>query len=183
MVIQDRQQVVIALVALVLGAVFILGQYLPVRSRADAVEQTRRRQSLTIAQGAADGHQLPVLRRQLNSLQAVVDEYESGITADRDLGSFLSRIADIMSRHNLAGPVVAPAEEVRADALTCIPINMQCAGRFRDVSRFFSDLTTLDRFIRIEQVKLANDETLSGIVTMKTRAVVFYRSQSGPNTK
>jgi len=183
MVLHDRQQLVIALVALVMGAAFVLGQYLPVRSRAVAVEQARLQQSLAIARGVADTRQLPVLQERLTAIQAAIEEYESGIIADRDLGSFLTRIADLMSRHNLANPVVAPTEEVLADALTCIPVHMQCTGRFQDLFQFYCDLAALDRFIRIEQVRLINDETLAGAVTMTTRAVVFYHSPAGAVTK
>jgi len=166
-----------------MGAVFILGQYLPVRSRAAAVEQARRQQSLAITRGAADTRQLPIVQERLAAIQAVINEYESGITADRDLGSFLTRIADLMNRYSLANPVVAPAEEVHAEAIACIPVHMQCTGRFQDLFQFYRDLAALDRFIRIEQVRLTNDETLTGAVTMTTQAVVFYRSPAGASTK
>jgi hypothetical protein len=40
-------------------------------------------------------------------------------------------------------------------------------------------LQTLDRLIRIEQIKLSNDGKYKGQVSMETKAVIYYRAKVG----
>jgi Tfp pilus assembly protein PilO len=71
--------------------------------------------------------------------------------------------------------VVAPGEEIKADKLNCMPVNMQCKGKLGQIFEFYRQLQRLDRLVRIESVKLVNSDDLSGQVSMQTRTVVYYR--------
>ena len=56
---------------------------------------------------------------------------------------------------------------------------MQCKGELAQISEFYRRLQTLDRLVRIEKVKLSNDNSYSGQVNMETEAVVYYRAKVG----
>ena len=47
------------------------------------------------------------------------------------------------------------------------------------MSEFYRRLQTQDRLVRIEKVKLSNDNSYSGQVNMETEAVVYYRAKVG----
>jgi len=144
-----------------------------------AARQTKSAQALTIAKGTADGKQLPLLKEQLLELQRELENYEANIPERSNIGVFLQRIAGLMNEHNLGGQVVVRGEEIKAEKLNCIPVNMQCKGKLAQIFEFYRRLQRLDRLVRIEQVKLTNDSDFNGQVTMEARAVIYYRAKVG----
>ena len=51
-----------------------------------------------------------------------------------------------------------------------------CKGSLKQIFEFYKALQGLDRLVRIEQVKLVNDNDFSGRVSMHTEAVIYYRA-------
>ena len=174
MFVWKKQQVIILIVAALMAADFVFFGFLPLRKRLMTVNQAMTNQRLIIAKAATEQRQLSDLKEQLKELESTVRNYQVKVPADRDLGSFLQQIANLMSQHNLTEQVVAPGEEIKADKLNCIPLNMQCRGKLVQIFDFYRQLQRLDRVIRIESVKLVNSDDLSGQVSMQTRAVVYY---------
>jgi len=157
---------------------FVLFRYLPLRKKMKAVEKTRAAQTLVITKDMAKNEQLPSLIEEFEKLQSKVSNYERQIPADRELGTFLHKIADLMNSHNLKGQFVEPGEEVEGEELNYIPVNMKCRGRLKQIFEFYKSLQSLERLVRIEEVKLLNENNFSGEVNMQTQAVVYYRPQS-----
>lgn len=179
MLFRERQQIMICIIAVVIVGVFVLNRYLPLRRRTKAIKQTIAAQTLTIAKGAADSKRMPLLKDQLLELQSELGDYEANIPEQRALGAFLHKLADLMNEYNLTDQEIAPGEEVEADKFNCIPVNMQCKGKLTQIFEFYRRLQTLDRLIRIEQVKLSNDSDYNGQVSMETRAIIYYRAKIG----
>ncbi|MHC4426266.1 MAG: type 4a pilus biogenesis protein PilO [Planctomycetota bacterium] len=179
MFLRERPQITICILAGVIAGVFVLDRYLPLRRRTKAIKQAIAAQTLAIAKGAADSKQLPLLKEQLLKVQSGLGNYEVNIPEQRALGVFLHRIADLMNEHNLKEQVIAPGKEVEADKFNCIPVTMQCKGKLAQISKFYSRLQALDRLVRIEQVKLTNDTSYNGQVSMETEVVVYYRATAG----
>jgi hypothetical protein len=46
------------------------------------------------------------------------------------------------------------------------------------IFEFYKQLQSLDRLVRVEQVKLENDGDFSGEVTMQTKTVIYYRAEA-----
>ena len=176
MLFRERQQLTICIVAVVIIGGFVFFRYLPIRRRIKAIRQTKSTQTLTVVKGSADSKQLQLLKEQLLELQKELENYESNIPEQRALGEFLQGIADVMNEHNLTEQVIEPGNEVRAEKLNCIPVNIQCKGKLAQIFDFFRRLQVLDRLVRIEQVKLSNDSDFSGEVSMEAKAVIYYRT-------
>jgi len=157
---------------------FVLFRYLPLRKKMKAVEKTRASQALVITKDMAKNEKLPALREEFEQLQSEVSNYERQIPADRELGTFLHKIADLMNGHNLKGQFIEPGEEIEGEELNYIPVNMKCKGRLKQIFEFYKSLQSLERLVRIEEVKLLNENNFSGEVNMQTQAVVYYRPQS-----
>ena len=153
---------------------FVLFRYLPLRERIRTVNRTKAAELLAVSKGQAQSRQLPVLEEQLLKLAESIGDYEARIPRERELGVFLRKIADLMNEHNLKEQVIAPGDQVKAKELTCIPVKMQCKGNVSELFEFFKRLQTLNRLVRVEQVKLTNDTDYTGEVTMETRAVIYY---------
>jgi Tfp pilus assembly protein PilO len=175
----QRQQVIICVVAVAIVCVFLLFWYLPLHNQMKTIRQTEDAQALLIAKGAADSKQLPLLKEQLLQLQARLGNYETNIPEQNTFGSFLGRITDLMNQNNLKEQEVKPSEEVKTDKLNCIPVSIRCKGELAQIFRLYRQLQTLDRLIRIEQIKLSNDGKYKGQVSMETKAVIYYRAKVG----
>jgi Tfp pilus assembly protein PilO len=174
---QKKQQVLICVVAVMLVADFLLFGCLPLLRTMKAIRKTESALAQAIDKGTQGSKQLPALSDQLQKLQQATLSFEVHIPAQRDLGTFLQQLADLMTEHNLKGQVVAPQNEIKADELCCIPINMQGKGRLPQIFEFYKQLQTMDRLVRVEQVKLINDSSYSGEISMETRVVIYYRPE------
>ncbi|MFC1633900.1 type 4a pilus biogenesis protein PilO [Planctomycetota bacterium] len=170
------QQIAICAVAGTIMCVFVIFWYLPLRKKMGTIKQAKAEQVLTIARGMADAGQLPVLKEQLQEMRIELQGYEAKIPDQRDFGSFLGRITDLMNEHNLKEQNIEPGDIVEADKFNCIPVSMQCRGRLTQIFNFYEHLQDLDRLIRIEQIKLSNDAAYNGQVSMETKAVIYYKA-------
>ena len=154
---------------------FILFRYLPLCERIKIVKQTKAAERRDVNTRQFQSRQVPVLEDQAERLAESIGDYEARIPQGRELGVFLGRITNLMSEHNLAEQVVTPDGQINSKELHCIPVEIQCKGNLSEIFRFFKGLQSLERLVRIEEVKLINDINFSGEVTMDTRAIIYFR--------
>jgi Tfp pilus assembly protein PilO len=159
--------------------VFLLFWYLPLHKQMKAIRQTKAEQTLAISKGSADSRQLPLMKEQLLELQTRLGNYEANIPEQNTFGGFLGQITDLMNQNNLKEQEVTPGEEIKTDKLNCIPVTISCKGKLAQIFKLYRQLQTLGRLIRIERVKLSNDNNYEGQVSMETKAVIYYRAKVG----
>jgi Tfp pilus assembly protein PilO len=179
MLFRERQQMAICAAAAAMIFGFVLFRYLPLQRKIAFLRQAHAAQMLAVSKASAESQQVPTIREQLLQLQTAVGNYERRIPAQRELGEFLQRIADLMNEHNLQGQMIQLGKEIKAGELNCIPVNMQCKGRLSQIFEFYRRLQGLDRLVRIEHIKLVNDGDFGGEVIMQTEAVIYYRTEVG----
>lgn len=176
MLFKEKQQAVIWAAAVVMVGGFVLFRYLPLQRRLKSVRQAHAVQMLAISKASAESRQIPVVKEQLLQSQRTVGNYEQQIPTQRELGEFLQRIANLMNKYNLQEQLIQPGQEMKAGQLNCVPVNMQCKGKLSQIFKFCRNVQGLDRLVRIEHIKLVNDNNFSGDVTMQTEAVIYYRA-------
>jgi len=159
--------------------VFLLFLYLPLHRQIKAVRQAKAEQVLTISKGASDSRQVPLMKEQLLELQTRLGNYEAIIPDENTFGGFLGRITNLMNQNNLKEQEITPGEEVETDKFNCIPVSIRCKGKLKQIFELYRQLKDLDRLIRIERVKLSNDNDYKGLVSMETKAVIYYRAKVG----
>ena len=144
-----------------------------------SVKKARAEQMLTIAKGVSDSQQLSLFVDQLQKLRDKLENYGENIPKQRDHGLFMQQIFELMKQNNLKEQVIEPHQEIEAEGLICIPINMECKGNLAQIFNFYKQLQEQDRLIRIEQIKFKNSSTFNGEVGMKAEIVIFYRTEIG----
>lgn len=177
-----RQQVWVCVIAGLFLSDFILCGYLPSHQRLTSLLQAREHQRTMIGMAAAQEAELPNLRARLRDTEAIVARFDACVPADKALAAFLQRITAVMAEHTLTDPVVLPGKELETGDLGCIPIEMTCEGTLTNLFCFFNTIRTLDRMVRIENVALENDEELSGKLTMRAQAHIFYQLKPSKTT-
>jgi len=173
-----KQQLLIFVVAGVMIADFVLCCYLPLHTRLSDIKQAGATQRTAIDKAADENRQMSLLQEQLVRLQGVVERYEASVPQQRDLGIFLQQIAGLMNEQNLREQQVQPGDEIGAGNLSCIPVNIQAKGRLPQIFEFYKSLQRLNRLVRIERIELTNDNNFSGEVNMRTRVVIYYRTEA-----
>ena len=174
---REKQQITICLTAVVMIGGFFLFRFLPLHKRTKAAKLTKNTQSLIIAKGISDSEQLPLFTAQLHKLKARLSNFEANIPTQRDLGTFVHEIADLMNQYKLKEQEITPHSEIETDGLNCIPVSIQCKGSLAQIFKFNQRLQELDRLIRIQQVKLVNDNDFRGEVLMEADVVIYYRTE------
>ncbi|NIA17027.1 MAG: type 4a pilus biogenesis protein PilO [Planctomycetes bacterium] len=173
----EKQQLVIVSVIIVMLTGFTFFQYLPVKSKASLVKQ--RRDTLRNSNHAMTLRiqQLPALYNRLEDMRKSVENYDLEIPRGRAHGLFLQQIADVMSRLGLIEQRITPGLEYDKGKLICIPIDIQCRGKFDAIFTLFKEFEKFDRFVQIEQVNLSNTSDYNGSLLMRAKVNIYYRRQ------
>jgi len=174
---REKQQMLICLLAAGMIGGFLL-RYLPLRREMKLVEKAKAAQTSATARALAQNSRLSTLKEQLSKLSSSVGDYQAKLPANRDLGTFLQQVTNLMNRHNLTEQLIQPGEELKSERFSCIPVNMRGKGTLEQVFDFFGSLQALDRFVRIQHVELLNDADFGGNVTINAETVVYYQSEA-----
>jgi Tfp pilus assembly protein PilO len=173
-----RQQLAICLLGAMFVGDFIFFGYMPLRTRLKELESQQAAKQAVITQAASEKPMLPVIKQQLIQLQATVGNFEAAIPRQRDIGDFVQKIGGIMSDYNLKDQVIQPSEQLTIKDLNCIRIKMQCKGSLKQIFKFFKQLQSMGRMVRIEEVKLLTGGDFVGPINMEAKAVIYYQDQN-----
>lgn len=175
MKLSEKQQLIIAVSAVVLIAGFVLFCYYPMVKKSRDIKQARAEQLDANLRADNQRRQLPTLHEQLEKLRRQVSGYDVKIPQDRRFAGLWQQIADIMNTHELKDQLVQPGREKQGTELNCIPISIHCSGSLKQIFEFFVSLEKLERLIYIEHVQLLNDVDFTGWVKMQAQANIYYR--------
>ncbi len=170
-----RQQMWVCIVAGLFLCDFILCGYLPSQQRLTSLQQAQARQGSMISMAAAQAEELPALKAKLRDTERVAERFETHVPVDSALGTFLQRIAAVMTENELTDQAVLPEKETEAGDVGCIPLHITCKGTLMNLFGFFGDLQAMDRLVRIKKIGIENDAAFSGRLTMQTDALIFYQ--------
>lgn len=180
MIFREKKQMSLCILALMLVVDFFLFGHRPLYRELKEIKHAKTKHTFFNAKASAEGKQLSGLGEQLLKLREEVGNYEANVPRDKSLGTFLHKIANLMNEHNLHDQLIQPSKEIEVDKLNCIPITMQCKGGLEDIFDFYKSFQGLDRLVRIEQIRLINSDDLSGMVSMRVTAGIYYR-EDGSN--
>jgi Tfp pilus assembly protein PilO len=173
---KEKKQIVICVIAVLLIVGFVLFSYRPLHRKIDSVNQAKNAQTLLIARSRSDSTRIPYVEEQLSVLESKYENYQIRIPFQTDNSKFIQQIAELMIQNNLNEQQITPAGEIQQGELSCIPVRIQCKGRLMDIFKFARELQNLNRQIRIETAVFENDSQYSGVVSMETEIVIYYRT-------
>ncbi len=170
-----KQQMIIFIAAGVMLMGFVFFVYLPLERKMKAIKSKTAMTKLVIEEANSRKKQMPVLEEQFQQMQSMTNKIELNMPEQRELGSFLHQIADLMNQHKLKNQFIEPGKEVETEKISCIPVSMKCKGRLSQLFEFYKSLQNLNRLIRIEHVSLENKSDPGSDIDMETKAVIYYR--------
>jgi len=173
--IKEKKQLVIVLTALGMTVGFLLFFYLPLSHKMRAVRQNRAEQKKLFDQASEKYIWLSTLQQQLTELEKKTATCSASVPGNRKLGGFIQQVSSLMNQHDLENQIVRPEKDNGSESLKCIPINIECTGSLSQLFEFFHSLGQLERLLCFERASFINDPDLNGKVTVKTRALIYYR--------
>ena len=176
-IIRKRQQLLIIMITVLSIFLFIFVVYLPLRKSELEAEEVAMLQCASRLRTNVEARKLPQLKEELRQLEMDVASYEARVPSSTQLGVFLQEMADVMNVCNLKGHLIEPGKEITTGRLNCIPVNIKCTGKLRQIFDFFKSIENFDRAIRIESVQLSNDSDLTGEVKMQTKLYIYCKPE------
>lgn len=176
MLVKLKQQVLIIILALVLGVCGI-GFYVFLERRGKKVSSERESFVSSLEQVMDYQQKLSDMHKRLSELEVALEDFDENIPSERDLGPFLHKIAVLMDKHSLKEQRVEPGKEIEGEKINSIPVEMECRGGIRELYDFYESLEGLKRLIRIEEINLVNSTDFTGELEMHTRAKIFFRAE------
>ena len=174
-----KQQTLILIVAVVLISTYVVLRYLPMRRIAADLKSEKMAQNVLITNGQAKLAELPKLQERLDELKESLNDFDSMVPFDTQLGQFLGGIAALMDEYGLSEQQIAPHEEIQAEPLICTAVTMKCRGKLDQILRFYHSLQELERAIRIDKFHLVNDPEYTGQLRMEAETVIYHRLPQG----
>lgn len=172
-----KEQIIIFVVVGVVLIGFVFFVYLPMGKKMKGIKSETVMTRTVIEEANSRKKQLPGLEKQFQEMQDLARKYELSMPEQRELGTFLHQIADLMNAHNLKNQFIEPGKEVETEKLNCIPVSMKCKGKLAELFEFYKSLQNLNRLIRIEHVSLVNKSEPGSEIDMETKAVIYYRPE------
>lgn len=183
MIFREKQQLIICVAAITLMGGFLLFGYIPIKMSKGAISKIKTKLDVSAIRATNIGISAPDITEKYEILKQKVGNFDSRVPGQIDLGLFLEKLAKVMEDNNLKEHSIQPGKEETTEKISCVPISMKCKGTFEQIFEFFKDFQSLEREIRIEDVKLTNDKDLTGELTMQAEAVIYYRPQVNKDKK
>ena len=175
MIYADKKQFIIFSVLCGVIVSFLLLAYYPL-SRKMKTSKLEKQQYAKVNKDVYDyAVQIPQLNKDIQQLSTKIGDMNLKIPEGRCFADFWKQITDVMNHCDLADKLVRPGEEIKGKSLSCIPIDLECSGRLSQVFEFFRAIEKFDRIIRIEQIKMNNDQNLTGNIKVQAKAMIYYR--------
>ena len=171
----EKQQLIIAALAVAIVAGFVFFCYIPLAKETQAIRNTQLQHLEENLKVRSQAQQLPIMVSKTGILAEKIGDFDRKIPGVREFGPLCDRIAAVMVECGLKDQAIQPQKEVPGKDICRIPINMQCSGNLREVFSFFKSLEDFERVIRIEDLSLVGDSKGRGQIKVTANANVYYR--------
>ncbi len=100
---------------------------------------------------------LPILIKEYNQLNEQLIKALSELPNQKEIPALLTSITEAGKRSGLEFLVFRPKDEIPKDFYAEVPIDINVAGSYQGVAKFFSAVSELPRIVNISNVTFSND--------------------------
>lgn len=124
------------------------------------------------------------LTQELANREAADRQNRRVLPENAEIAAFLQDLNRVAELSGLTIRLVEPRPEQRQELYSKIPVVLALSGRFHQVTKFFYNVSKLDRAISMENIRMTQPKLLpSGevVVNVDVRAMTFRRPSDGRN--
>jgi type IV pilus assembly protein PilO len=170
----------IALLALIVGlfsAVYYFALHMSLADEIESAQQQHVALEGQLREAEARQREYIRLTQELAAREAVDREHKRILPERAEIAAFLEDINRLAELSGLDIRLVEPRPEEPAELFIRIPVQVQVAGRYHQVAKFFYNVSRLPRAINMENIKLvemneprdaAEDEIVLAVETLAT---------------
>jgi type IV pilus assembly protein PilO len=142
------------------GAVFGFWKFYVAEVQADINMRQSRLTALRadISKGVATAKQLPQFQRQVDELEARLDNLRQVLPEEKDVADTLRRIQTLATKSNLSIQRFQPGKVVQQKVYAEIPYKLQAEGTYHNLGAFFDQISKFPRIINVSEISIRAKE-------------------------
>lgn len=154
---------------------FVWFGLLPSRKQLDVIRQLEARQMGVVDAARVKRGEVAAVQQELERLEHDMGEMGRHIPKEKSMGTFLTQMSVLMTRHGLTKQMIVPGAETAGDIAIRVPVAVHCEGKLKEIHGFYEDLKGIERLVKIDEVLLKNDESLAGNLRMEAQFIIYYQ--------
>jgi type IV pilus assembly protein PilO len=149
-----------AFVVVSAGAVFGFWKFYVAEAQADINMRQSRLTALRadISKGVATAKQLPQFQRQVDELEARLENLRQVLPEEKDVADTLRRIQTLATKSNLSIQRFQPGKVVQQKVYAEIPYKLQAEGTYHNLGAFFDQISKFPRIINVSEISIRAKE-------------------------
>lgn len=169
------------LVALI-GAVYYFALHMSVSDEIASAHSRHAALERDMRDATARNAEYVRLREELASREGLDRANLRALPESAETAAFLQDLNRLAELSGLRIRLVEPRPEEPEQHYVRLPVNLQLAGRYHQLARFFYNVSRLDRLISMENIHLSNPEVHGEEVTLAVDVLATtYRRPSPPD--
>lgn len=172
---RSKTQLSIVAVGALLVIDFVWFGFLPSRKQLELIRKLEARQMGVVDVAETQRGEVAAVRQELEQLAQDMGEMGRHIPKEKSIGTFLTEMSLIMTRHGLTKQMIVPGPETAGDIAIRVPVAVHCEGKLKAIHGFYEDLKGIERLVQIDEILLENDAHLTGHLRMEAQFIIFYQ--------
>lgn len=137
-----------------MGAVYYFALHMSLNDDIDSAHSAHRSLQQRMHDAQARNAEYVRLREELSSREGLDRGNLRALPAEAETASFLQDLNRLAELSGLRIRLVEPRPEEPGEHFVRLPVNLQLAGRYHQLARFFHNVSRLDRLISMEDIHL-----------------------------
>lgn len=174
---------ILVFIVAAIGVIYYVALHTPLEEEIAAADSRHRQLEQNMVTARNRQQEFLALREELAGREGIDRANLRVLPEDSEMATFLADLNRLAEMSGLSMRLVEPRPEEPGENYVRLPVSLHVAGRFHQLSRFFYNVSHLDRAISMEDIHLA-DPTLTGedvILRVEVLATTFRRpSEEAP---
>jgi type IV pilus assembly protein PilO len=141
-------------IAALIGAVYYFALHMSLNDDIDSAHSAHRGLQQRMSDAQERNAEYVRLREELSSREGLDRGNLRALPAEAETASFLQDLNRLAELSGLRIRLVEPRPEEPGEHFVRLPVNLQLAGRYHQLARFFHNVSRLDRLISMEDIHL-----------------------------
>ena len=166
----------LAVWAVVMIAVVVIGWFVELSSQADDLQAARDKEPALKAEyktKLAQAINLDALKKQKEEVQTYVTQLEKQLPGKAEMDALLTDINQAGVGRGLVIDQFIPGQTETKEYYAELPIAIRVTGRFHDIGAFAADIAALSRIVTLHNLTISPDQKSAGSLSMEGTARTY----------
>jgi type IV pilus assembly protein PilO len=157
-------------IVLVTGLCFLL-IIMPLSDEIGAQVAQQRQLEIQLAEKQEIEQNLSERRRQMEALEQKLADALTQLPENASVDELLAQLNEVGRKAGLEISAVEPQQEQSQEFYARVPVKMQVTGNYHEIAMFLQDVSTLQRVVNINNIKLSSPTLTNDKILLKSEFV------------